>query len=76
MSAESTEPGHGNSPAAWVAVIVMLLGFAVGTLGFWFVSMPVIIVGVVLIVLGLIAGYVLKRMGYGVGGARYNTKAH
>ncbi|MET0843611.1 MAG: HGxxPAAW family protein, partial [Mycetocola sp.] len=27
MSAESTDLGHGHSPAAWTAVVVMLLAF-------------------------------------------------
>ena len=34
MEAQS-EPGHGNSPAAWTAVVIMLVGFAGGTLAFW-----------------------------------------
>ena len=31
MSNHPTDPGHGDSPAAWTAVVVMLLGFALGT---------------------------------------------
>jgi hypothetical protein len=30
------EPGHGNSPAAWVAVTIMLVAFTPGTFAFWF----------------------------------------
>ena len=33
---DETEPGEGNSPAAWVAVIIMLVAIAGGTLAFWF----------------------------------------
>lgn len=76
MSEHSTDPGHGNSPAAWVAVGVMLLGFTVGTVAF-FLEQPLIVwicVGVV--VLGLLLGFVLAKLGYGVKGPRYVPKSH
>ena len=37
MSTESTEGGHGHSPAAWTAVIIMLVAFTIGTFAFYFV---------------------------------------
>jgi hypothetical protein len=33
---DENDPGHGHSPAAWVAVVVMLIGFTAGTFAFWF----------------------------------------
>ncbi len=33
---EPAELGEGHSPAAWTAVVIMLIGFAAGTLCFWF----------------------------------------
>ena len=33
---EPAELGEGHSPAAWTAVVIMLIGFAAGTLFFWF----------------------------------------
>ena len=63
--------GHGNSPAAWTAVVIMLVGFAIGTLAF-FLDVPWIVWASA----GLVVGFVLKRVGYGVGGHRYVPKAH
>ena len=75
MTIES-DPGHGNSPAAWIAVITMLVGFTAGTLAFWF-DLPVFVwASVGIVVLGLILGLVFKRLGYGVGGSKVTTKAH
>jgi len=34
MTPES-DPGHGHSPAAWTAVIVMIIAFAIGTVAFF-----------------------------------------
>jgi len=75
MTIES-EPGHGNSPAAWTAVIIMLVAFAAGTLFFWF-DLPILVwASAGLLVIGAITGVVLAKLGYGVGGAKVTTKAH
>ena len=70
------EPGEGNSPAAWVAVVIMLVAFAVGTLAFWFNLPWLVFASVGLLIVGAIVGLVLKRMGYGVNGPKYVPKAH
>ena len=71
-----SDPGHGNSPAAWTAVIIMLVGFTIGTIAFFF-DLPWIVVGsAVLVVVGAIVGWILSRAGYGVGGAKLTQKAH
>ncbi len=73
---DETEPGHGHSPAAWTAVIIMLVGFALGTL-FFFLDIPSLVwasAGIVLI--GLIVGMVMARMGYGAYGDKYASKGH
>jgi hypothetical protein len=68
--------GHGNSPAAWTAVIIMLVAFAVGTIAFCF-DLPIVVwISFGVLLLGLVVGFVLKRLGYGVGGHRYVPKAH
>ncbi|MEV8254002.1 DUF6704 family protein [Rhodoglobus sp. NPDC076762] len=70
------DPGHGNSPAAWTAVVIMLVAFTIGTLAFWF-NMPwLVIASAGLVVVGLIVGQVLKRLGYGVGGDKLTPKTH
>ena len=73
-NADISDPGHGHSPAAWAAVIVMVLGFVVGAFGFWFVSMWMIWLAVALVVIGALLGWVLAKLGYGVAGPRYVAK--
>ncbi|WP_123504577.1 DUF6704 family protein [Frondihabitans sp. PhB188] len=68
--------GHGNSPAAWTAVVIMLVAFAVGTIAFCF-DVPIVVwIAAGFEIVGLLVGLVMKRMGYGVGGHRYVPKAH
>ena len=61
------EPGEGHSPAAWTAVIIMLVAIAVGTLFFW-LDMPLFV--------GALVGLILKKAGYGVDGPKYTAKEH
>jgi protein-S-isoprenylcysteine O-methyltransferase Ste14 len=76
MSTESADPGHGHSPAAWTAVVIMLVAFVIGTFAFWF-DQPWIVVGSgVLLVIGLIVGWAMARAGYGVNGPKYSPKDH
>ncbi len=70
MSANTTEPGHGDSLAAWVTVSVIILAFALGTLFFWFDQAVLVWASAGLAVLGLVAGWYLKKAGYGVGGSK------
>ncbi len=73
-NADISDPGHGHSPAAWVAVIVMIIGFVVGALGFWFVSMLMIWVAIGLVLGGWLLGFILAKVGYGIAGPRYVPK--
>jgi hypothetical protein len=76
MSNQHGDPGHGDSPAAWTAVIVMLLGIAAGAV-FFFLNMPTAVyasIGVV--VLGALLGWVLSKAGYGVNGSKFTPKTH
>jgi len=73
---DENEPGHGNSPAAWVAVVIMLIGIAGGTLAFWFDQPLLVWISVGVVVLGLLVGLVLSKLGYGVKGPRYAPKSH
>lgn len=70
MSENLNDPGHGDSVAAWTAVIIIMVAFAVGTLGFWFDQAPVVWGSAVVAVLGVPVGIYLKRAGYGVGGEK------
>ena len=75
MSTES-DPGHGNSPAAWTAVIIMLAAFAIGTFAFWLNIAWLVFASAGLLVVGLLVGWALARAGYGVGGDKVTPKAH
>jgi hypothetical protein len=56
---------HGNTPAAWTAVVVALAGFLVGGLGLMVGSWPMFWVGVALAPIALIVLGILTKMGYG-----------
>lgn len=75
MSAE-TEPGHGNSPAAWTGVTIMLVAFIIGTFAFWFDIAWLVWASAGLLLLGLLVGAVLAKTGYGVGGDKVKPKVH
>lgn len=76
MSNETEELGHGHSPAAWIAVAIMLLGFALGTVFFWFDMPAGVWASVALMVVGLIVGFALAKAGWGVNGPKYQPKGH
>lgn len=75
MSVNANDPGHGDTPAAWTAVILLMLASAVGTAGVWFENnVALLSVAGVLAVAGLAAGYVLARLGYGKNGSKLKSK--
>lgn len=76
MSAESTDQGHGHSPAAWTSVTVMLIAFAIGTVAFWLDWAWLVWAAVGLLVVGALLGWILARAGYGVNGSKYSPKGH
>ena len=76
MSNNIGDPGHGHSPAAWTAVVIMLVAVALGTL-FYFLDMPVLVwASAALLVIGAIVGWAMSRAGYGVNGSKYVAKEH
>ncbi|MGG7463401.1 MULTISPECIES: DUF6704 family protein [unclassified Plantibacter] len=76
MSTDPSDPGHGHSPAAWTAVIIMLVAFAIGTLAFW-LDLPVVVwASAGLLVVGAIVGWIMGKAGYGVNGTKYIAKEH
>ncbi|MFL6155203.1 MAG: HGxxPAAW family protein [Marmoricola sp.] len=54
---------HGNTPAAWTAVVVGLASFVVAGIGLMATAMPVFWVGVALTPVALLTFYVMARMG-------------
>lgn len=56
---------HGNTPAAWTAVLVALVGFVVGGVGLMLspVSMPIFWVGVAIVLGSAVVFAVMDKMG-------------
>jgi hypothetical protein len=54
---------HGNTPAAWTAVIIALLAFIVGGIGLMVGSMVVFWVGVALAPVAVVVLLVMSAMG-------------
>ena len=70
------DPGHGHSPAAWTAVIIMLVAVTLGTV-FFVMDMPMLVwASVALLFIGWIVGGVMAKIGYGVNGHKYASKQH
>lgn len=70
----TSDPGHGNSPAAWTAVVIMLIAVVIGTFAFWFDVAWLVWASAGLLLLGWIAGGVMAKIGYGVAGPKYQPK--
>ena len=76
MSDNIGDPGHGHSPAAWTAVVIMLVAVTLGVIFYWF-DMPVLVwASAALLIVGLIVGWALAKAGYGVNGSKYTPKEH
>ncbi|HEV7624765.1 MAG TPA: DUF6704 family protein [Amnibacterium sp.] len=73
MANITEEPGHGSSPAAWIAVTIMLFAVAVGTVFLFLDVIPMVYVAAVIFVVGLLVGWVLKKAGFGVDGSRVRS---
>jgi len=57
---------HGNTPAAWTGVMIILLGFTVGGIAMVVGSDLMFWIGVALVPVGPIVGSMMARMGLGV----------
>ena len=56
---------HGNTVAAWVAVVIAIVAFFVGTIGVVVAKPAVFWVGVGLLAVSALVGKVLSLMGFG-----------
>ena len=61
---------HGQSVASWTTVGILLVAAALIAIAFPLADarMPLLVIGIVLAVVGLVAGKVLASTGYGVSG--------
>lgn len=69
-------PNHGNTVAAWALVIITCVGAVIAAVGFDTFHWPIVITGAAIMVLGVVAGLVLKGMGFGQGGVKTKYKHH
>jgi hypothetical protein len=56
---------HGKTSAAWITVLVIMVGGLIATIGMIFASIPLTIAGSAVLVLGLVVGRVMRAMGLG-----------
>jgi hypothetical protein len=76
-SVDHREPtGHGNSPAAWTTVFVMLLGALIMAIAFVIANTPVFVAGGAVMIIGLLVGFGMRKAGYGVGGSKLKNSGH
>lgn len=66
---------HGNTVAAWTLCGLVTIGFIIGAIGFDIASHLMLYVGIAIILVGLVAGLVLKKGGHGQGGAKTLARA-
>ncbi|MFZ1362312.1 MAG: HGxxPAAW family protein [Candidatus Nanopelagicales bacterium] len=65
LEAQMRDPHDGNTPAAWTAVIIMIVASAIGAWGLAVGAMPIFWLGVILVIVGVVAGKVMAMMGFG-----------
>jgi hypothetical protein len=70
MSNATHEQGHESSTAAWVAVVIMLVGVAIGTLFLFLNVIPLVWIGALVVVVGIIVGAILSKAGFGMDSSR------
>jgi hypothetical protein len=75
MSTDGNEISHGNSPAAWTAVAIMLVAVFAGTIALYVGAIVIVIACAILGLIGIIVGYIMRKLGYGVGGSKLTVKA-
>jgi len=68
MNTSHDDTSHGNSIAAWPAVITATIGVTIVTVGYLFSNGIMLLAGGVLTLVSIPLGAVLSRMGYGIAG--------
>ncbi|NBO45833.1 MAG: hypothetical protein EBU85_02260 [Actinobacteria bacterium] len=63
MSASETD--HGSTPAAWTAVIIMLVGMTISGFALWFAHVSLFWAGIAVCGVGAVVGKVMQSLGFG-----------
>lgn len=59
------DDNHGHSVAAWTAVIILIVASAIMSLAVLFPNVWLFVAGVIVAIVGVVAGKVLSMAGYG-----------
>ncbi|MFN4846333.1 MAG: HGxxPAAW family protein [Rhodoluna sp.] len=70
MSSQHDEPGHGNTIAAWTAVITAIIGTSLLTLGYLISNSALMYGGLALAIVSIALGPILSKLGYGLNGKK------
>lgn len=65
MADTAHHDNHGQTPAAWTAVTIMMVGFLVGCIAVVQLNWVLLGVGLVIVLLGAVVGKVMQMMGMG-----------
>lgn len=65
MADTAHHDNHGQTPAAWTAVTIMMVGFLVGCIAVVQLNWVLLGVGFVIVLLGAVVGKVMQMMGMG-----------
>ncbi|MCC9197629.1 HGxxPAAW family protein [Arthrobacter sp. zg-Y820] len=68
--------GHGNTPAAWTCVLIMIVGAGISSFGYIIASVLWFCIGLGVIAVGLLVGFIMRKAGYGVGGSKLSNNGH
>ncbi|GAA1348988.1 HGxxPAAW family protein [Falsarthrobacter nasiphocae] len=68
--------GHGNSPAAWTLVFIMIIGAAIASVAFCLANATLFWAGIAVMGLGLVVGFGMRKAGYGVNGHKLTPSRH
>ncbi|MCC9204955.1 HGxxPAAW family protein [Arthrobacter sp. zg-Y769] len=68
--------GHGNTPAAWACVLIMIIGAAVSSVAYIMASYIGFFAGIAVMLVGLLVGFIMRKAGYGVNGSKLKKSSH
>ena len=68
--------GHGNTPAAWTCVLIMIVGAAVSSVAYILASYVGFFAGIAVMLIGLLVGFIMRKAGYGVNGSKLKNSSH
>jgi len=63
--AHADHDNHGQTPAAWTAVSIMMVGFLVGCIAVVFLNWVWLGIGFAIVLVGAVVGKVMQMMGMG-----------